>query len=54
MVEADEFNNSFLNYHPEIAIINNIEFDHPDFFKNEKEVLQSLTRLPRIWLDGNF
>lgn len=38
VVEADEFNNNFLNYHPDIAIINNIEFDHPDFFKNEQEV----------------
>jgi len=38
VVEADEFNNNFLHYHPDIAIINNIEFDHPDFFKNEKEV----------------
>lgn len=38
VVEADEFNNNFLNYRPDIAIINNIEFDHPDFFKNEKEI----------------
>lgn len=41
IVEADEFNNNFLNYHPEIAIINNIEFDHPDFFKNEREVREA-------------
>jgi len=44
VVEADEFNNNFLNYHPEIAIINNIEFDHPDFFKNEKEVRDSFKK----------
>jgi UDP-N-acetylmuramate--alanine ligase len=44
VVEADEFNNNFLNYHPEIAIINNIEFDHPDFFKNEKEVQDSFDK----------
>jgi UDP-N-acetylmuramate--alanine ligase len=44
IVEADEFNNNFLNYHPEIAIINNIEFDHPDFFKNEKEVEKSFSK----------
>jgi len=44
VVEADEFNNNFLYYHPEIAIINNIEFDHPDFFKNEKEVEESFSK----------
>jgi UDP-N-acetylenolpyruvoylglucosamine reductase len=44
VIEADEFNNNFLNYHPEIAIINNIEFDHPDFFKNEGEVKESFSR----------
>jgi UDP-N-acetylmuramate--alanine ligase len=44
IVEADEFNNNFLNYHPEIAIINNIEFDHPDFFNNENEVKESFKK----------
>jgi UDP-N-acetylenolpyruvoylglucosamine reductase len=44
VVEADEFNNNFLNYHPEIAVINNIEFDHPDFFKNEGEVRESFKK----------
>jgi len=41
IVEADEFNNNFLNYHPETVILNNIEFDHPDFFKNESQVFAS-------------
>lgn len=44
VIEADEFNNNFLNYYPDIAIINNIEFDHPDFFKNEEEVKQSFEK----------
>ncbi len=44
VVEADEFNNNFLNYSPEIAVINNIEFDHPDFFKNEAEVQESFRK----------
>ncbi len=44
VVEADEFNNNYLNYHPDIAIINNIEFDHPDFFKNEEEVRESFEK----------
>ena len=44
IVEADEFNNNFLNYSPEIIILNNIEFDHPDFFKSESEVFASFKK----------
>jgi len=47
VVEADEFNNNFLNYNPEIAVINNIEFDHPDFFKDESEVRESFKKFTR-------
>lgn len=35
--EADEFNNNFLNYSPSLIIINNIEMDHPEFFKDFTE-----------------
>jgi UDP-N-acetylmuramate--alanine ligase len=42
--EADEFNDNFLNYSPEIVILNNIEFDHPDFFKNEKQIFESFKK----------
>jgi len=41
VTEADEFYDNFLNYHPEIIILNNIEFDHPDYFKNEKQMQES-------------
>ena len=44
VVEADEFNNNFLNYHPDIIVINNIEFDHPDFFRNEEEVKEAFRK----------
>lgn len=37
--EADEFNNNFLNYMPGVAIINNIEMDHPEFFQDFVEFL---------------
>ena len=47
VIEADEFNNNFLNYSPEIAIINNIEFDHPDYFKNEVEVQESFSKFSK-------
>ncbi len=35
--EADEFNNNFLHFHPEIAVVTNIEMDHPEFFNSEDE-----------------
>jgi UDP-N-acetylmuramate--alanine ligase len=35
--EADEFNCNFLNYSPSLIIINNIEMDHPEFFRNFTE-----------------
>ncbi len=41
VIEADEFNNNFLHYNPDIAIVNNVEFDHPDFFKDEEDVKKS-------------
>lgn len=47
VVEADEFNDNFLNYAPEIIIINNIEFDHPDYFKNEAHVKESFAKFTR-------
>ena len=44
VIEADEFNDNFLNYSPEIVILNNIEFDHPDFFKDEEQVFESFKK----------
>ena len=32
VVEADEYDRSFLHLHPEVAIITNVEYDHPDIF----------------------
>lgn len=42
--EADEFNNNFLHYSPNVAIINNLEMDHPEFFQDEKQLLQSFQK----------
>lgn len=41
VVEADEFNDNFLHYSPEVIILNNIEFDHPDYFNSEKQLFES-------------
>lgn len=44
VIEADEFNDNFLHYEPSIIILNNIEFDHPDYFKNESDVFESFKK----------
>ena len=45
VVEADEFNDNFLNYRPDILVINNIEFDHPDYFRNLSQIKSSFAKL---------
>ncbi|WDV48271.1 UDP-N-acetylmuramate--L-alanine ligase [Clostridiaceae bacterium M8S5] len=42
--EADEYNNNFLNYTSSIAIINNVEMDHPEFFKDLNEIKDSFKK----------
>jgi len=32
VVEADEYDRSFLHLHPEIAVVTNVEYDHPDIY----------------------
>ena len=43
-VEADEFRHHFLAYHPDYAIITNIEIDHIDYFKDEEEYRDAYQR----------
>lgn len=45
VLEACEYKNHFLAYQPEILLINNIELDHPDFFKNINEVVSSFQKI---------
>jgi len=48
IIEADEFYEKFLDYSPSTIIINNIEFDHPDYFKNENEIIKSFEKFCRL------
>ncbi len=34
-IEACEYRNAFLKYHPDIAVVTNVDPDHLDFFKTE-------------------
>ena len=44
LVEADEFDRSFLKLSPDIACITSIDFDHSDIYKNRTELLNSFKK----------
>ncbi len=44
VIEACEYKNTFLNYNPYISLVLNIDYDHPDFFKNEKDYINAFKR----------
>ena len=44
VVEADEYWDSFLYFHPTVAVINNIEADHPDYYKSMEQMIGSYTK----------
>ncbi len=44
VVEADEFNDNLLNYHPEITVVTNIEMDHPEYFKSFEQLKTSFKK----------
>ncbi|MDP3778432.1 MAG: UDP-N-acetylmuramate--L-alanine ligase [bacterium] len=51
VLEADEWNKSFLNYHPEIAVVTNIDTEHLDTYGTPEEVdktfAEYLEKVPR-------
>lgn len=41
VIEADEYDEMFLGLHPEIAVVTNIEYDHPDYFPTPEAFKQA-------------
>ena len=41
LFEACEYQNSFLDFFPRIALVLNVEHDHADFFKTKEDVIRS-------------
>ncbi len=41
VIEACEYNRSFLNYWPQIAVITNIEMDHMECYRNEARLISA-------------
>lgn len=45
--EADEFNHNFWHYHPRLAIVTSIEFEHPEFFADYDAFLSAFVHFIR-------
>ncbi|MDR0691080.1 MAG: UDP-N-acetylmuramate--L-alanine ligase [Streptococcaceae bacterium] len=39
--EADEYERHFLAYHPDYAIITNVDFDHPDYYHSPEDFFEA-------------
>ncbi|HBE27602.1 MAG TPA: hypothetical protein DDW25_01795, partial [Ktedonobacter sp.] len=53
--EADEFYNNFWNYHPRLAVVTSIEFEHPEFFADYEAFLASFEHFIRgMDMDGDW
>lgn len=55
VIEADEYDcaffdkrSKFVHYHPNVAIINNIEFDHADIFNSIEDIKKQFHQMVRI------
>jgi len=55
IIEGDEYDTAFfdkrskfIHYHPEVAIINNLEFDHADIFENLAAIKKTFTHFIRL------
>jgi UDP-N-acetylmuramate--alanine ligase len=60
VIEADEWNASFLNYYPDILVLTNIEIEHLDFYKDlddilftYKKYLNNLSKESFLIINGN-
>lgn len=48
VMESCEYYNSFLSFYPTIAVINNIDADHLDFFKDLEDIKSSFRRFAEL------
>jgi UDP-N-acetylmuramate--alanine ligase len=43
VTEADEYDNMFHGLRPQIEVITSVEYDHPDFFRTPKDMVESFS-----------
>ncbi len=44
VVEADEYDNMFLGLRPNMVVVTNVVYDHPDFFQSHEDMIASFQR----------
>ena len=44
VAEADESDRSFLYLRPQVAVVTNVEFDHPDFYSSLEDVIETFAK----------
>jgi UDP-N-acetylmuramate--alanine ligase len=54
VVEADEYDRSFLQLHPEVAVVNAVDPDHLDIYGSPEEVLRSYQQFGRQLKPGGL
>lgn len=59
IIEADEYQNKLKHFNPKGCLLNNIDYDHPDFFKTREDYNQAfidfIARIPKKgFLIANF
>lgn len=55
LMEACEYREHFLNYHPKTIVLTNVEYDHPDFYKNVAQVNESFKKfIQKLPKDGTL
>ncbi len=48
VIEADEYDNMFLGLQPHIAVITNVEHDHPDYFATARQQTAAFTQFAEL------
>ena len=52
VIEADEYDNMFLGLRPNVAVVTNITWDHPDFFKTPADLQRSFEQFVDLLPEG--
>lgn len=57
LFEACEYTDSFLSFFPDIAVVLNVDMDHPDYFKSMEQIISSFSKYislaPRAVINGD-
>ena len=54
MVEADEYDRSFLKLKPDIAVITSVDPDHLDIYKNKENLINNTKVEPTTYKKGIY